>query len=45
MSENVNPQVDFVCRNIESRDVHFIRCWFTDVLGAMKSFAVVPGVI
>ena len=45
MSESVNPQVDFVCRNIESRDVHFIRCWFTDVLGAMKSFAVVPGEI
>lgn len=45
MAENMNPQVDFVLKNIESRDVHFIRCWFTDVLGSMKSFAVVPGEI
>lgn len=43
MSEVTNPQVDFVLKTIESRDVHFIRCWFTDVLGAVKSFAVVPG--
>lgn len=34
---------DFVLKTIESRDVHFVRCWFTDVLGNMKSFAVVPG--
>lgn len=43
MSDPRNPKVDFVLRTIESRDVHFLRCWFTDVLGAMKSFAVVPG--
>ncbi len=43
MSELRNPKVDFVLKTIESRDVHFLRCWFTDVLGAMKSFAVVPG--
>lgn len=39
----MNPQQDFVLKTIENRDVHFIRCWFTDVLGNMKSFAVVPG--
>lgn len=33
---------DFVLKTIENRDVHFLRCWFTDVLGNMKSFAVVP---
>ena len=38
-----NPQQDFVLKTIKSRDVHFVRFWFTDVLGAMKSFAVVPG--
>ncbi len=38
-----NPEQDFVLKTIKSRDVHFIRCWFTDVLGNMKSFAVVPG--
>lgn len=43
MSDQRNPKVDFVLKTIESRDVHFLRCWFTDVLGAMKSFAVVPG--
>ena len=38
-----NPDQDFVLKTIKSRDVHFVRFWFTDVLGAMKSFAVVPG--
>ena len=38
-----NPQQDFVQKTVKSRDVHFIRFWFTDVLGNMKSFAVVPG--
>ena len=38
----VTPQQDFVMRTIESRDVHFVRFWFTDVLGCMKSFAVSP---
>ena len=38
-----NPEQDFVLRTVESRDVHFVRFWFTDVLGNMKSFAVVPG--
>lgn len=37
-----NPQQDFVLKTIESRDVHFVRFWFTDVLGRMKSFAIIP---
>ncbi len=37
-----NPQEDFVLKTIKSRDVHFVRFWFTDVLGNMKSFAVIP---
>ncbi|MEG0303005.1 MAG: glutamine synthetase family protein [Gordonibacter sp.] len=37
-----NPDQDFVLKTIKSRDVHFVRFWFTDVLGTMKSFAVVP---
>ena len=36
-----DPQKDFVLKTIESRDVHFVRFWFTDVLGNMKSFAVI----
>ena len=37
-----NPDQDFVLKTVKSRDVHFVRFWFTDVLGTMKSFAVVP---
>ena len=32
-------------KTIKSRDVHFVRLWFTDVLGTMKSFAVSPSEI
>lgn len=42
-SEICTPEQDFVLKTLKSRDVHFVRCWFTDVLGNMKSFAVVPG--
>jgi glutamine synthetase len=38
-----NPEQDFVLKTVESRDVHFVRCWFSDVLGNVKSFAIVPG--
>ena len=41
----MNPKVDFVLKTIKSRDVHFVRLWFTDVLGRMKSFAVSPSEI
>ncbi len=37
-----NPQQDFVLKTIKGRDVHFVRFWFTDVMGNMKSFAVIP---
>lgn len=37
-----STEQDFVLKTIENRDVHFLRCWFSDVLGNMKSFAVVP---
>lgn len=41
----MNPELDFVLKTMKSRDVHFVRLWFTDVLGAMKSFAVSPSEI
>ncbi len=31
---------DYVLRTVEERDIRFIRFWFTDVLGFLKSFAV-----
>lgn len=38
----ISPDQDFVLKTIKSRDVHFVRFWFCDVLGNMKSFAVIP---
>ena len=38
----MSPDQDFVLKTIKSRDVHFVRFWFCDVLGNMKSFAVIP---
>lgn len=34
--------VDYVLRTVEERDIRFIRLWFTDVLGYLKSFAITP---
>ena len=34
--------IDFVLRTVEERDIRFIRLWFTDVLGRLKSFAISP---
>ena len=33
--DDLNPEQDFVLKTVESRDVHFVRCWFSDVLGNM----------
>ena len=34
--------IDYVLRTVEERDIRFIRLWFTDVLGNLKSFAISP---
>lgn len=33
---------DYVLKMVKERHIHFIRMWFTDVLGQMKSFAITP---
>jgi glutamine synthetase len=33
---------DYVLRTVEERGVRFIRLWFTDVLGQLKSLAITP---
>src|SRR5256884_9925759 len=33
---------EFVLRTLEERDIRFVRLWFTDVLGFLKSVAVAP---
>lgn len=38
----MDKQRDFVLRVIEERDVRFVRLWFTDVLGTLKSVAISP---
>jgi glutamine synthetase len=38
----MGKQEDFVLRSLEERDVRFVRLWFTDVLGFLKSVAVAP---
>lgn len=35
-------QEDYVLRTVEERGVRFIRLWFTDILGFLKSFAITP---
>ena len=38
----MGKQEDFVLRALEERDVRFVRLWFTDVLGFLKSVAIAP---
>jgi glutamine synthetase len=38
----LDKQQEFVLRTLEERDIRFIRLWFTDVLGVLKSVAVAP---
>src|SRR6266516_3305224 len=38
----MDRQQEFVLRTLEERDIRFIRLWFTDVQGFLKSVAVAP---
>lgn len=38
----MNRQQEYVLRTIEERDIRFVRLWFTDILGTLKSVAVAP---
>src|SRR5205807_3210699 len=40
---SMERQQDYVLRSVEERGIRFIRLWFTDVLGQLKSVAIVPG--
>ena len=46
MSAPVDPQLskqqEFVLRTLEERNIRFVRLWFTDVLGFLKSVAIAP---
>ena len=38
----MDRQKEFVLRTLEERDIRFVRLWFTDVLGTLKSVSVAP---
>src|SRR5436853_6090118 len=38
----LSDEAQFVLRTVEERGIKFIRLWFTDVLGFLKSFAITP---
>jgi len=38
----MDRQQEFVLRTLEERNIRFVRLWFTDVLGYLKSVAVAP---
>ena len=38
----MDRQQEFVLRSLEERQIRFVRLWFTDVLGTLKSVAVAP---
>lgn len=38
----MDKQAEFVLRSIEEQNVSFVRLWFTDVLGFLKSVAIAP---
>ncbi len=38
----MGKQEEFVLRALEEREVRFVRLWFSDVLGSLKSVAVAP---
>ncbi len=38
----MEKQQEFVLRTLEERDVRFVRLWFTDVLGTLKSVGIAP---
>ncbi len=38
----MNKQQQYVLSTVEERGIRFIRLWFTDILGSLKSFAIMP---
>lgn len=38
----LTPDQGFVLKTVEERNIKFIRLWFTDILGFLKSFDITP---
>ena len=39
---DMSNEAEYVLKTVEERGIRFIRLWFTDVLGVLKSFAITP---
>src|SRR5207249_10022389 len=39
---SLSNEAEYVLRTVEERGIKFVRLWFTDVLGSLKSFAITP---
>jgi glutamine synthetase len=39
---SLSNEAEYVLRTVEERGIKFVRLWFTDVLGTLKSFAITP---
>ncbi|MDR0788985.1 MAG: type I glutamate--ammonia ligase [Bifidobacteriaceae bacterium] len=42
IDETNNAKKDFIISQITERNIRFIRLWFTDVIGSLKSIAIAP---
>ena len=42
MSDEMSKLEELVLRTLEERSIRFVRLWFTDVLGFLKSVAIAP---
>ncbi|MBI2856325.1 MAG: glutamine synthetase, partial [Chloroflexi bacterium] len=40
MLKHLDEAKEYVLRTVRENDVKFIRLWFTDILGALKGFAI-----
>ena len=42
LTVSTDREIEYVLRTVEERGVRFVRLWFTDVLGRLKSFSITP---
>ena len=43
LDKNVKKSKEYILELVEKQNVRFIRLWFTDILGTLKSFAITVG--
>jgi len=43
LDKNVKKSKEYILELVKEQNVRFIRLWFTDILGTLKSFAITVG--